>query len=82
MLNITMRLKVIPLTKWNVKQLRKNKLRTRYNYHEKRCKRKSSPKMLPREVIEFDIDANEKQCSYSDHTLHKIGEERSEKLAL
>lgn len=38
--------------------------------------------MLPREVIEFDIDANEKQCSYSDHTLHKIGEDRSEKLAL
>lgn len=38
--------------------------------------------MLPREVIEFDIDANEKQCSYSDNTLHKIGADRSEKLAL
>ncbi|TLS78181.1 IS66 family transposase [Photobacterium damselae subsp. damselae] len=47
---------------------------------KKRGKRKPLPKTLPHEVIELDIDAHEKQCACCRHTLHKIGEDRSEKL--
>ncbi|MGC7892950.1 IS66 family transposase, partial [Vibrio anguillarum] len=47
---------------------------------KKRGKRKPLPKTLPREVIELDLDDHEKQCSCCNHGLHKIGEDRSEKL--
>jgi len=45
---------------------------------KKRGKRKPLPKTLPRKVI--DLDDNEKQCECCKHSLHKIGEDRSEKL--
>ena len=47
---------------------------------KKRGKRKPLPKALPREVIELDLDNHEKQCTGCQHSLHKIGEDRSEKL--
>lgn len=47
---------------------------------KKRGKRKPLPKTLPREVIELDLDDNEKLCACCKHSLHKIGEDRSEKL--
>jgi transposase len=47
---------------------------------KKRGKRKPLPKTLPREVIELDLDNHEKQCTCCQHSLHKIGEDRSEKL--
>ncbi len=47
---------------------------------KKRGKRKPLPKTLPREVIELDLDDHEKQCACCNHSLHKIGEDRSEKL--
>lgn len=47
---------------------------------KKRGKRKPLPKTLPREVIELDLDDHEKQCACCKHSLHKIGEDRSEKL--
>ena len=47
---------------------------------KKRGKRKPLPKTLPREVIELYVDDHEKQCACCNHSLHKIGEDRSEKL--
>ncbi|WP_284186116.1 IS66 family transposase [Vibrio algivorus] len=47
---------------------------------KKRGKRQPLPKTLPREVIELDLTEDEKQCSCCKHLLHKIGEDRSEKL--
>ncbi|MFS1982367.1 IS66 family transposase [Vibrio breoganii] len=47
---------------------------------KKRGKRKPLPKTLPREVIELDVDDHEKQCACCNHSLHKIGEDRDEKL--
>jgi transposase len=47
---------------------------------KKRGKRQPLPNTLPREVIELDLDDHEKQCSCCKHRLHKIGEDRSEKL--
>ncbi|WP_253650858.1 IS66 family transposase [Vibrio sp. Y29_XK_CS5] len=47
---------------------------------KKRGKRKPLPNTLPREVIEFDLDDHEKQCACCQHSLHKIGEDCSEKL--
>ncbi|MCG3761089.1 IS66 family transposase zinc-finger binding domain-containing protein, partial [Vibrio cincinnatiensis] len=47
---------------------------------KKRGKRKPLPKTLPREVIELDLDDHEKQCACCKHSLHKIGEDRCEKL--
>ncbi len=47
---------------------------------KKRGKRKPLPKTLPREVIELDLNDDEKQCTCCQHNLHKIGEDRSEKL--
>ncbi len=47
---------------------------------KKRGKRKSLPKVLPREIIELDLDDHEKWCLCCNHELHKIGEDRSEKL--
>jgi len=46
----------------------------------KRGKRKPLPKTLPREVIELDLDDHEKRCACCQHSPHKIGEDRSEKL--
>ncbi|MBE4617164.1 transposase, partial [Vibrio navarrensis] len=46
---------------------------------KKRGKRQPLPKSLPREVIELDLDDDEKQCTCCQHHLHKIGEDRSEK---
>ncbi len=48
---------------------------------KRRGKRQPLPKDLPREIIELDLDEHDKQCSCCQHTLHKIGEDRSEKLA-
>lgn len=47
---------------------------------KKRGKRKPLPKDLPRECITLDLDEHDKQCPCCQHTLHKIGEDRSEKL--
>lgn len=47
---------------------------------KKRGKRKPLPKTLPREIIELDLDDHEKQCACCKQSLHKIGEDRSEKL--
>jgi transposase len=47
---------------------------------KKRGKRQPLPKTLPREVIELDLDDHEKQCACCQHSLHKIGEDRCEKL--
>ena len=46
----------------------------------KRSKRKSLPRTLPHEVIEFDSDDYEKQCAGRKNSLHEICEDRSEKL--
>uniref|UniRef100_UPI00399F3853 IS66 family transposase zinc-finger binding domain-containing protein n=1 Tax=Thaumasiovibrio sp. DFM-14 TaxID=3384792 RepID=UPI00399F3853 len=45
-----------------------------------RGKRKPLPKDLPRERIILDLDEQEKQCSCCQGSLHKIGEDCSEKL--
>ncbi|MEZ9542087.1 IS66 family transposase [Vibrio sp. 10N.286.48.C11] len=47
---------------------------------KKRGKRKPLQKTLPREIIELDLDDHEKQCACCNHSLHRIGEDRSEKL--
>ncbi|MBF4322752.1 IS66 family transposase zinc-finger binding domain-containing protein, partial [Vibrio anguillarum] len=47
---------------------------------KRRGKRQPLPKDLPREIIELDLDEHDKQCSCCQHILHKIGEDRSEKL--
>lgn len=47
---------------------------------KRRGKRQPLPKDLPREIIELDLDEHNKQCSCCQHALHKIGEDRSEKL--
>ncbi len=47
---------------------------------KKRGKCKPLPNTLPREVIELDLNDHEKQCACCQHSLHKIGEDRSEKL--
>ncbi len=47
---------------------------------KRRGKRQPLPKDLPREIIELDLNEHDKQCPCCQHTLHKIGEDRSEKL--
>ncbi|MBF4323334.1 IS66 family transposase zinc-finger binding domain-containing protein, partial [Vibrio anguillarum] len=49
---------------------------------KRRGKRQPLPKDLPREilVLVLDLDEHDKQCPCCQHTLHKIGEDRSEKL--
>lgn len=47
---------------------------------KKRGKRKPLPKSQSREVIELDLDELDKACPCCQHTLHKIVEDRSEKL--
>lgn len=53
---------------------------TRAASPKKRGKRNPLPKTLLRETIELDLNDHEKQCSCCHHRLHKIGEDRSEKL--
>ncbi|HFG2029827.1 TPA: IS66 family transposase [Vibrio cholerae] len=47
---------------------------------KRRGKRQPLPKDLPREILVLDLDEHDKQCPCCQHTLHKIGEDRSEKL--
>lgn len=47
---------------------------------KRRGKRQPLPKDLPRETLVLDLDEHDKQCSCCHHALHKIGEDRSEKL--
>ena len=47
---------------------------------KKRGKRQPLPKNLPRDTLVLDLDAHDKQCPCCQHTLHQIGEDRSEKL--
>lgn len=48
---------------------------------KRRGKRQPLPQNLPREIVVLDLDGHNKQCPCCHHTLHKIGEDRSEKLA-
>ncbi|WP_283129815.1 IS66 family transposase [Enterovibrio norvegicus] len=48
---------------------------------KKRGKRQPLPKDLPRDTLVLDLDEHDKQCPCCQHALHKIGEDRSEKLA-
>lgn len=43
-------------------------------------KRKSLPKDLPREIVELDLSDSEKVCECCQGVLHRIGEDRSERL--
>lgn len=47
---------------------------------KKRGKRQPLPKDLPRETLLPDLNERDKQCPCCQHSLHKIGEDRSEKL--
>ncbi len=47
---------------------------------KKRGKRQPLPKNLPRKTLLLDLEEHDKQCPCCQHTLHKIGEDRSEKL--
>lgn len=47
---------------------------------KQRGKRQPLPKDLPCETRVLDLDEHDKQCPCCQHTLHKIGEDRSEKL--
>jgi len=47
---------------------------------KRRGKRKPLPKDLPRETVVLDLDEHDKQCPCCQHSLHQIGEDRSEKL--
>ena len=50
------------------------------SYTRKKPKRKPLPADLPREVVIHDIDDADKVCGCCDNALHKIGEDKSEKL--
>jgi len=50
------------------------------SYERKKPVRKALPKDLPREVIVHDIAQEDKQCNDCGHELHKMGEDKSEKL--
>ena len=50
------------------------------SYTRNKPKRKPLPKDLPREVIVHDISDEEKVCDCCGDDLHKIGEDKSEKL--
>ncbi|WP_123015334.1 IS66 family transposase [Vibrio zhugei] len=47
---------------------------------KRRGKRQPLPKDLPRETVVLDLDEHDKQCPCCQHSLHQIGEDRSEKL--
>lgn len=50
------------------------------SYTRNKPKRKPLPKSLPREVIIHDIAQEDKVCACCNSELHKIGEDKSEKL--
>ena len=50
------------------------------SYSRKKSKRKPLPKDLPREIIVHDLTDEEKVCSCCNGQLHKIGEDKAEKL--
>ncbi len=50
------------------------------SYTRGKPKRKPLPKDLPRETVVLDIDESDKVCSCCQGALHRIGENRSEKL--
>ena len=50
------------------------------SYTRNKPKRKPLPTDLPREVVVHDIDDADKVCACCDNALHKIGEDKSEKL--
>jgi len=50
------------------------------SYTRKKPTRKSLPKDLPREVIVHDISDEEKVCDCCSGELHRIGEDKAEKL--
>jgi len=50
------------------------------SYTRKKPKRKPLPKDLPREVIIHDIAQEDKVCACCNSELHKIGEDKAEKL--
>lgn len=47
---------------------------------KRRGKRQALPKDLPRETLVLDLEEHDKQCPCCQHSLHQIGEDRSEKL--
>jgi transposase len=49
-------------------------------YERKKPVRKPLPKDLPREVVIHDIAEEDKRCHGCGHDLHKMGEDKSEKL--
>ena len=49
-------------------------------YTRKKPSRTKLPEDLPREVIEHDIDEADKTCDCCGEAMHRMGEERSEKL--
>jgi transposase len=50
------------------------------SYTRNKPKRKPLPADLPREVVVHDLDDADKVCGCCDNALHKIGEDKSEKL--
>jgi transposase len=50
------------------------------HYTRNKPKRKPLPADLPREVVIHDIDEADKVCDCCDNALHRIGEDKSEKL--
>ena len=50
------------------------------SYTRNKSKRKPLPKDLPREVVMHDVADEDKQCDCCGGELHRIGEDRSEKL--
>lgn len=50
------------------------------SYERKKPTRKPLPKDLPREVVVHDIADEDKICDCCGHELHKMGEDKSEKL--
>lgn len=50
------------------------------SYTRNKPKRKPLPADLPREVVVHDIDDTDKVCDCCHNALHKIGEDKSEKL--
>jgi len=49
-------------------------------YERKKPVRKPLPKDLPREIVVHDIAEEDKSCHDCGHELHRMGEDKSEKL--
>jgi transposase len=63
-----------------VEQLEVEPEQERIEYTRNKPKRKPLPKDLPREVVVVDIADEDKICACCNGELHKIGEDKSEKL--